>query len=66
MGLALALNARGMRMLLLHPDVVRSRMGGSSTPITTEERVRGMRSLAAGYGRSLSGGFLRFDGPRMR
>jgi NAD(P)-dependent dehydrogenase (short-subunit alcohol dehydrogenase family) len=64
-GLAHELKPRGIGVLLLHPGWVRTRMGGSSAPISPEESVRGMLSLVDGYAPNLSGGFFRFDGTRM-
>jgi NAD(P)-dependent dehydrogenase (short-subunit alcohol dehydrogenase family) len=64
-GLAHELKPRGIGMLLLHPGWVRTRMGGSSAPISPEESVRGMLSLVDRYEPNLSGGFFRFDGTRM-
>jgi NAD(P)-dependent dehydrogenase (short-subunit alcohol dehydrogenase family) len=64
-GLAHELKPRGIGVLLLHPGWVRTRMGGSSAPISPEESVRGMLSLVDRYQPKLSGGFFRFDGARM-
>jgi NAD(P)-dependent dehydrogenase (short-subunit alcohol dehydrogenase family) len=64
-GLAHELQPRGIGVLLLHPGWVRTRMGGSSAPISPEESVRGMLALVDRYEPSLSGGFFRFDGARM-
>jgi NAD(P)-dependent dehydrogenase (short-subunit alcohol dehydrogenase family) len=64
-GLAHELKARGIGVLLLHPGWVRTRMGGSSAPISSEESVRGMLSLVDDYEPNLSGAFFRFDGTRM-
>ena len=64
-GLAHELQPRGIGVLLLHPGWVRTRMGGSSAPISPEESVRGMLSLVDRYEPCLSGGFFRFDGARM-
>jgi hypothetical protein len=59
------IRTRGIGVLLLHPGWVRTRMGGSSVPISPEESVRGMLSLVDHYEPNLSGGFFRFDGTRM-
>ena len=64
-GLAYELKPRGVGVLLLHPGWVRTRMGGSSAPVSPEESVRGMLSLVDRYEPNLSGGFFRFDGTRM-
>jgi hypothetical protein len=40
-------------------------MGGASAPISPEESVRGMLDLVDRYAPKLSGGFFRFDGPRL-
>jgi NAD(P)-dependent dehydrogenase (short-subunit alcohol dehydrogenase family) len=44
-GLAHELKPSGIGVLLLHPGWVRTRMGGSSAPISPEESVRGMLAL---------------------
>ena len=64
-GLAHELKPSGIGVLLLHPGWVRTRMGGSSAPISPEESVRGMLALVDRYAPNLSGGFFRFDGARM-
>jgi NAD(P)-dependent dehydrogenase (short-subunit alcohol dehydrogenase family) len=64
-GLGHELKPRGIGVLLLHPGWVRTRMGGSSAPISPAESVRGMLSLVDRYEQNLSGGFFRFDGTRM-
>ena len=64
-GLAHELESRGIGVLLLHPGWVRTRMGGSSAPISPEESVRGMLALVDRYEPSVSGAFFRFDGVRM-
>ena len=64
-GLAHELQPRGIGVLLLHPGWVRTRMGGSSAPISSKESVRGMLSLVDDYEPNLSGAFFRFDGTRM-
>jgi len=50
---------------LLHPGRVRTRMGGSSAPISPEESVRGMLSLVDRFEESMSGEFFRYDGDRV-
>jgi NAD(P)-dependent dehydrogenase (short-subunit alcohol dehydrogenase family) len=64
-GLAHELEPRGIGVLLLHPGWVRTRMGGSSAPLSPEESVRGMLSLVDRFEPSMSGGFFRFDGTRL-
>jgi NAD(P)-dependent dehydrogenase (short-subunit alcohol dehydrogenase family) len=64
-GLARELEPRGIGVLLLHPGWVRTRMGGSSAPLSPEESVRGMLSLVDRFEPSMSGGFFRFDGTRL-
>jgi NAD(P)-dependent dehydrogenase (short-subunit alcohol dehydrogenase family) len=61
-GLARELEPRGIGVLLLHPGWVRTRMGGSSAPLSPQESVRGMLSLVDRFEPSMSGGFFRFDG----
>jgi NAD(P)-dependent dehydrogenase (short-subunit alcohol dehydrogenase family) len=64
-GLAHELKPRGIGVLLLHPGWVRTRMGGSSAPVSPAESVRGMLALVVRYDPNLSGGLFRFDGTRM-
>jgi short-subunit dehydrogenase len=64
-GLAHERKPRGIGVLLLHPGWVRTRIGGSSAPVSPEESVRGMLSLVDGYKPSLTGGFFGFEGARM-
>lgn len=61
-GLALELLPLGIGVLLLHPGSVRTRMGGASAPIGTEESVQGMLALVDGFVPEMSGRFLRYDG----
>lgn len=61
-GLALELQPLGIGVLLLHPGWVRTRMGGASAPIGTEESVQGMLALVDGFVPEMSGRFLRYDG----
>jgi len=49
-------------LAILHPGWVRTRMGGSSTPLSTQESVRGMLSLVDRVESGISGGFFRHDG----
>jgi NAD(P)-dependent dehydrogenase (short-subunit alcohol dehydrogenase family) len=64
-GLAHELEPRGIGVLTLHPGWVRTRMGGTSAPISPEESIRGMLSLVDRFEPSMSGKFFRFDGTPM-
>lgn len=61
-GLSIALKARGIGVLLLHPGWVRTRMGGWDAPIMPAESVAGMRGLADKFSIDMSGRFFRFNG----
>jgi NAD(P)-dependent dehydrogenase (short-subunit alcohol dehydrogenase family) len=64
-GLAHELEPRGIGVLIVHPGWVRTRMGGSSAPISPEESVRGMLLLVDRFESSMSGEFFRYDGTRL-
>ncbi|UCE90164.1 MAG: SDR family oxidoreductase [Pseudomonadota bacterium] len=64
-GLSAELAPRGVGVLLLHPGWVRTRMGGASAPLSTQESVAGMREVVESYHPSQSGNFLRYDGAVM-
>lgn len=61
-GLSLALQPRGIGVLLLHPGWVQTRMGGPGATLTTETSVRGMRNLVENFRMRETGRFYRFDG----
>jgi NAD(P)-dependent dehydrogenase (short-subunit alcohol dehydrogenase family) len=61
-GLSLEVASQGTGVLLLHPGWVRTRMGGESAPLSTQESVAGMRQLVERYQPSDSGHFYRYDG----
>ena len=64
-GLSIELAERGVGILLFHPGWVRTRMGGNSAPLSTQESVAGMRKLVDKFQISQSGSFFRYDGTRM-
>jgi NAD(P)-dependent dehydrogenase (short-subunit alcohol dehydrogenase family) len=64
-GLARELKPQGIGVLILHPGWVRTRMGGSSAPLSPEESVRGMLSIVDRFEPSMSGEFFRYDGTRL-
>ena len=61
-GLSLALQPRGIGVLLLHPGWVQTRMGGPGALYTTHTSVTGMRKLVEGFRLADTGHFYRFDG----
>jgi len=60
-GLSIEVAERGVGVLLLHPGWVRTRMGGESAPLSTQESVDGMRKLVDDFTLSRSGSFFRYD-----
>ena len=60
-GLSLALQERGIGVLLLHPGWVRTRMGGWDAPLTPEESVAGMRTLVEHFDMGRTGRFFRYN-----
>ena len=61
-GLAYELAESGIGILLVHPGWVRTRMGGSSAPLSTQESVTDMRKLVDQFKPTDSGQFYRHDG----
>ncbi len=61
-GLSLALQPRGIGVLLLHPGWVQTRMGGPGATLTTHTSVSGMRKLVENFRLADTGHFYRFDG----
>lgn len=64
-GLSYEVAGHGVGVLLLHPGWVRTRMGGESAPLSTQESVAGMRRLIEDYKPSDSGRFYRYDGSQI-
>ena len=63
-GLAVALQAKGVGVLLLHPGWVRTRMGGSGG-IGTQDSVRGLRKIIDAFTLKDSGRFIQYDGKEL-
>jgi NAD(P)-dependent dehydrogenase (short-subunit alcohol dehydrogenase family) len=61
-GLSIALNERGIGVLLLHPGWVKTRMGGWDAPLAPTESVAGMRALVEAFSLDRSGHFYRYNG----
>lgn len=61
-GLSVALQPRGIGVLMLHPGWVQTRMGGPGATITTHTSVSGMRKLVENFRLADTGHFYRFDG----
>ena len=64
-GLSIEVRERGVGVLLLHPGWVRTRMGGDSAPLSTQQSVTAMRQLVDRFTFAQSGEFLRYDGIAM-
>lgn len=64
-GLSIEVREQGVGVLLLHPGWVRTRMGGDSAPLSTQESVTAMRKLVDNFTISRSIAFLRYDGTAM-
>ena len=64
-GLSIEVADRKVGVLLLHPGWVRTRMGGDSAPLSTQESVSGMRKLVENFELYQSGRFYRYDGETM-
>ena len=63
-GLAVALQDKGVGVLLLHPGWVATRMGGSGG-ISPEESVRGLRKVIDTFTLEDSGRFIQYDGTEL-
>lgn len=64
-GLSIEVREQGVGVLLLHPGWVRTRMGGDSAPLSTQQSVTALRQLVDHFTLSQSGAFLRYDGTVM-
>jgi NAD(P)-dependent dehydrogenase (short-subunit alcohol dehydrogenase family) len=63
--LALDLSASGIVAAVLHPGWVKTRMGGSSAPLSPEQSVSALRQVIEGLGPKDSGGFFSYDGSKL-
>lgn len=60
--LSLDLRQREISVLALEPGWVKTDMGGTNAPLTTEESVKGMRKVLSSINLSNSGQFIAYDG----
>ncbi len=61
-GFSIAMKARGIGVMLLHPGWVKTRMGGPGALVAASDSVAGMRRLADGFNMAMTGRFFRYDG----
>lgn len=64
-GLSVALEEKGVGVLLLHPGGVDTRMGPRTDPIPVRESVQGLRERIDGFEMSQTGRFYRYDGTEL-
>jgi NAD(P)-dependent dehydrogenase (short-subunit alcohol dehydrogenase family) len=63
---SLAIENRGeVVAAVLHPGWVKTRMGGGSAPLTTEQSVTGVRHVIENLRPDQSGGFFNYDGSQI-
>lgn len=62
--LAVALQAKGVGVLLLHPGWVSTRMGGRGG-IGTQDSVRGLHKIIDAFTLKDSGRFIQYDGKEL-
>jgi NAD(P)-dependent dehydrogenase (short-subunit alcohol dehydrogenase family) len=63
---SLAIDNRGKILAaVLHPGWVKTRMGGGSAPLTTEQSVTGLRRVIENLRPDQSGGFFNYDGSQI-
>jgi NAD(P)-dependent dehydrogenase (short-subunit alcohol dehydrogenase family) len=63
--LAIDLFSQGLRVLLIHPGWVRTRMGGENGLINCEQSVSGIIKTIATYGENAKGEFRAYDGTKI-
>jgi NAD(P)-dependent dehydrogenase (short-subunit alcohol dehydrogenase family) len=64
-GVANDLRSCGVVAVALHPGWVKTRMGGSSAPVTVDESVAGQQRLFDRLTRADSGHFFNYDGKQL-
>jgi NAD(P)-dependent dehydrogenase (short-subunit alcohol dehydrogenase family) len=59
------LRSRGVIVVTMHPGWVKTRMGGASAPLTTEQSVAGQQRLFDRLTTKDSGHFFNYDGKEL-
>lgn len=63
--LAMALEPRGITVVVFHPGWVSTGMGGSEAPVTPEDSAAGIRTVIAGVTTADNGRFFNYDGEEL-
>jgi len=63
--LAMALEPRGITVIVFHPGWVSTGMGGPEAPVTPEDSAAGIRTVIAGVTTADNGRFFNYDGEEL-